>query len=397
SWPYATLGFPDGEDFKSFYPLSLMESGFDLLFPWISRMIMLGLYVTREIPFKDVYLHGMITDGQGRKMSKSVGNVIDPMDTIDSFGSDALRIGVISGQTAGNNQPFVEAKVIGGRNFINKLWNIARFIEGSLDSFALPEPKPETAADHWILDRFTKTRTDYLKQMDGYRYSEAYETVYHFIWDDLADWYIEASKITPNKPLLAALLKGSLSLIHPFAPFVSETIWQTLELDEDATLISQELINLPEGDEKQSAQFGRIKELVIEIRSVLKATGSANVKLYYRGEPTVAEFAQLINSLSGTKNVEEGEPGQGIALSSSGFNCWLDIDQASIDRYLSRLEEQIAAQQLRTKQLKGRLNNADYVKLAPKELVDESRAQLVDAEQSFEALLDEKLRFSPKS
>ena len=396
SWPYATLGFPDNQAFKDFYPLSLMESGFDLLYPWLSRMIMLGLYVTGEIPFKKVYLHGMITDEQGRKMSKSIGNVTDPMEAIAKFGSDALRIGIVSGQTPGNNQPYVEAKVIGGRNFINKLWNIARYLEGNIESFEDKSVEAYSAIDNWILNRLSTTRNSYQKNMDSYRFSEAYELVYHFIWDDLADWYVEASKSEPNKPLLVSLLKASLVMIHPFAPFVSETIWQTLVLNQDSLLINHPLIDLPKGDRAQSDRFDSIKSLILEIRSLIKATGAAKVKLYYRNEPLVASFATLINQLGGTISVEDGEPGQGVALVASGFSCWLDIDQEAIDHYVTRLEKLISEEQKRTRSLHDRLNNPKYIEQAPENLVSESRAQLNESEQTLENLLDEKMRFSPR-
>ena len=395
SWPYQTLGFPESKDFHDFYPLSLMESGFDLLFPWISRMLMLGLYVTNDIPFKEVYLHGMITDAQGRKMIKSIGNVTDPIELIAKYGSDALRIGVITGQTPGNNQPFVEAKVVGGRNFINKLWNIARFSEGVIDSFETQDATPATPIDHWILQRYALTKQSYLKLMDGYRFYEAYEAVYRFIWDDLADWYLEASKVQPNKPLLAALLKGALVLVHPFAPFVSETIWQTLNLSTDGLLSGQQPYELNSANKEQADQFEVVKDLILEIRSLLTATGASKVKLYYRNEPIVASFATLINQLGGTIAVEDGEPGQGIALSNSGLSCWLDIDQESIDHYVKRLEVQIVEKQRLTRQLTDRLANSKYVSQAPKELVNESRAQQVEAEQTLENLLQEKMRFAP--
>ena len=394
SWPYSTLGFPNSPDFNSFYPLTLMESGFDLLYPWISRMVMLGLYVTKEVPFSTVYLHGMITDKKGRKMSKSVGNVINPMDVIKKYGSDALRIGIILGQSAGSNQPFVEAKVLGGRNFVNKLWNVARFIEGKVENFESGEITITEAVDSWITNRLALTRDDYFKQMDAYRFSEAYETVYRFIWDDLADWYIEANKVGLNQPLLTYLLQAALVLIHPFAPFVSETIWQTLDFKQNSLLIHQQFPEPPTFSAEKAIEFERIKSLIIEIRSLLSTSGAKNVKLYYRNEPIVASFATLINQLSGTKAVEEGEPGQGIALSTSGFSCWLDIDQDAIERYLAKLDQMIASKQQLTTNLRRRLSNPAYLEQAPADLINETRTQLNEAEQTLENLLDEKMRYA---
>ena len=393
SWPYVTLGYPDAQNFKDFYPLSLMETGFDILAQWVSRMIMMGLYVTGVVPFKTVYLHGMVTDERGRKMSKSVGNVIDPMEII-SRGADALRIGMITGQTAGNNQPVTPAKFVGGSNFCNKLWNIARFIEGKAgDLGSDAEPRPQGDADHWILARYETTRRKYLKLMDGYRFSEGFELVYHFIWDDLADWYIEASKSDTNGPLLSGLLKAVLVLVHPFAPFLSETIWQTLELKKDSLLSGHPLIELPHADAAKARNFEAIREMTIEIRSLIKATGAKNVTLGYNNEPIVANMSTLIKQLSGVDKVEEGEPGQGMLIPNVGLNAWLDIDEEQLERYSRLLDEEIDSLKTNIERLKGRLNNSSYVDKAPQELVSETREQLAESEQNLENYLQERARF----
>lgn len=394
SWPYATLGYPDSQDYKEFYPLSVMESGFDLIMPWISRMIMFGLYVTGDVPFRDVYLHGMITDEHGKKMSKSIGNVINPMDVIDEYGSDALRIGVLSGHTPGNNQPYVVSKVVGGRNFCNKLWNIARFIEGKLEVNDTSDGTPQSDADHWILQRYETTRDDYIKLMSSYRFSEAYELTYHFIWDDVADWYIETSKSEANSKFMVSLLKASLVLVHPFVPFLSETIWQTLELEPNSLLSSQHLIDLEKADKGRAHRFEIIKDLISATRSLLIATGAKDVKLYYHEEPIVDLFATLIKQLTGVVAVEEGEPEQGIGVTGTNLNAWLDISQDQIDSYLGRLDQQLNAEQKRLKQLQARLDNSAYTSRAPENLVNETREQLIESEQSLENLLQEKLRFS---
>jgi len=195
----------------------------------------MGLYTTGEVPFKEVYLHGLILDEHGQKMSKSKGNVINPMELVGQYGSDALRMGIISGQTPGNNQPLAYSKIVGARNFCNKLWNIARYIEDLTgDSPADGKPEAKSAADHWVLSKLQQSQEDIARGLESYRFSEAYETLYHFVWDDLADWYIEASKAEPNLPLLTFVLEAVLALAHPFAPFVTETIWQTLEWEKDS-------------------------------------------------------------------------------------------------------------------------------------------------------------------
>ncbi len=394
SWPYSTLGYPDRQDFKDFYPLSVMESGIDLVMPWISRMIMLGIYVTGNVPFKRIYLHGMITDERGKKMSKSVGNVIDPMEIIELYGSDALRLGVLSGHTPGSNQPYVQSKVIGGRNFCNKLWNIARFIEDKSTIGTMDQIEAITDPDHWILQVYQLTKINYLKLMDSYRFSEAYDLIYHFIWDDVADWYIESSKNQPNINLLLALLKGILVMVHPFAPFLTETIWQTLNLEPNTILANQQLIELPQGDHAKSERFKIAKNLITSVRSIIKATGSSGIKLYYHEEPIVELYSTLIKQLAGVIGVEEGEPEHGMAVTEANLNVWLDISKEQIDKYLVRLNEKISIEQGRLKQLQARLDNPSYIAQAPEELVNESRDQLIESEQILENYLQEKFRFS---
>ena len=191
SWPYATLDFPDSTDFEKFYPLSLMETGGEILYPWVSRMLMLGLYVTKDIPFKSVYIHGYVMAEDGSKMSKSIGNVIDPIPVINQFGSDAVRMGIIWGRSPAVNRGYDQRRVEEARNFCNKLWNIARYIEG-VDSNQLNrgEAKAVTEADNWILNRLSVVMVNMLSNMDSYRFSEVFEELYHFVWDDFADWYI---------------------------------------------------------------------------------------------------------------------------------------------------------------------------------------------------------------
>jgi len=229
SWPYATLGI-NSDDFKKYYPLNVMETGADILYPWVSRMIMLGLYTTGNVPFKDVYLHGLVLDKQGAKMSKSKGNVVNPLTKVEQYGSDAFRMGVIAGQSAGNNQSYDENRLVSARNFCNKLWNIARFVEDKAghNQHLAVKPQPANAVDYWLLNKLQQSAVVVSDLLDDYRFSEAYDTIYHLVWDDFADWYIEASKTNPNIPMLVFGLETILKLLHPFAPFVTETIWPRL-------------------------------------------------------------------------------------------------------------------------------------------------------------------------
>ncbi|HET8709625.1 MAG TPA: valine--tRNA ligase [Candidatus Saccharimonadales bacterium] len=396
SWPYATLNYPEG-DFKEFYPLALMETGFDILMPWVSRMLMLGLYITGEVPFKNVYLHGLILDEHGQKMSKSKGNVVNPMQIVDTYGSDALRMGVITGMSAGNNQPFGVPKVVGARNFCNKLWNIARFIE----ALELPEGQgnkiePRSAADHWIVHELAQLQRELEYDLDNYRFSEAYEKLYHFIWDDLADWYLETSKAAPNVALLRQILRDVLVLTHPFAPFVTETIWQTLDWTGDSLLATTEWPKIVKANDKQAADFEEIKSIVAEVRYLTKTLGvnPGDVTLYYTDVPFLADNAGVITQLTRLSRVEEVRDGNGVYLTQTKYRCWLDIDAATARHYADELAIKRAATEKIIIQLQTRLDNKNYVKQAPKHVVDQSKAQLQDAKDLLANIDREIERFS---
>ncbi len=377
SWPYSTLDYPDSEDFKQFYPLSLMETGADILYPWVSRMIMFGLYVTGEIPFNQVYLHGLIMDEKGAKMSKSKGNVVNPMDSLEQYGSDALRLGLVQGQAAGNNQPFGVAKVVGGRNFTNKLWNVARFIEDKIgDDFALKnQPDPKNSADHYILSKLqhlTETTGQYLEQ---YRFAEAYDAIYHFTWDEVADWYIEMSKTELNKNVLAHVLETVLKLVHPFAPFVTETIWQTLKWENDSLLAIAPWPSKQGSDAKKGADFEEIKAIVSEIRGIRSVLQIRELRLYHAGDDFIKEHTAVIKALANVE-VTEVKDGRGLNLTGTKHQAWLDLDQATIKNFLHSLQLSIREHEQSVVRLESRLSNDSYVKSAPKALVDETREQL---------------------
>ncbi|HSX34241.1 MAG TPA: valine--tRNA ligase [Candidatus Saccharimonadales bacterium] len=395
SWPYSTLDFPDGTDFKDFYPLSLMETGFDILFPWVSRMLMLGLYVTGDVPFKTVYLHGLILDEHGQKMSKSKGNVVNPMEIVDEHGSDALRMGIITGQSAGNNQPFGLPKVIGARNFCNKLWNIARYVEEKVGNpKTLPSVEAHSDADHWILSRLaetTDTVSDYLEQ---YRFSEAYETLYHFVWDDFADWYIEASKAEENKALLAYALEVILTIAHPFAPFLTETIWQTLAWAPNTVLASGAWpTGIPQADKKRMRAFDEVKGIVGEVRAVMKAVGVHKTTLYYTEAPIVTANAALIARLAHLEKVERSTAAGGVKLTQTKLELRLDISESAARKYLGKLAEQEQAETEAKKRLEGRLGNKSYVENAPETVVAQTRQQLEETDMRLQNLKLEKKRF----
>lgn len=395
SWPYATLDFPDGTDFKKYYPLSVMETGGEILYPWVSRMLMLGLYVTGDIPFKEVYIHGYVMAEDGAKMSKSVGNVVDPLPVIKEYGSDALRMGIISGRVPAVNRGYDQRKVEDGRNFANKLWNIARYIEGVVgDGQSREEAKPSSAADHWILYKLRTSIEKICSDLDVYKFAEAYNTLYHFAWDDLADWYIEASKSKPNKPLLAYVLEQTLLLSHPFAPFVTETIWQTLAWEKDSILAQRTLEKTLDSDSKMATDFAEIQAIVSETRLILQTLGVSGTTLYYSDAPFIRENADIIKQLANLAAVTEVRDGQGVHLTSTAHHCWLDIDTATAQRYLGELETKRNRQLGVIKQLEDRLANKSYVDNAPRSVVEETHQQLAGAKELLASIETEQKRFS---
>jgi valyl-tRNA synthetase len=399
SWPYATLRYPDGADFKEFYPTNFLDTGGEILYPWVSRMIMLGLYVAGDVPFRDVYIHGYVMAEDGSKMSKSVGNVIDPQPVMDMYGSDAMRMGLLAGRSPAVNRGYDPRRVEEARNFCNKLWNIARYIGDKLgeDYQHTERVHAETNADAWVLTRLNAATTDITKALEEYRFAEGYDMLYHFVWDDVADWYIEASKTAENRSVLAYVLEHILKLAHPFAPFITEAIWQALPFTGDTMLIIQPWPTTVRADEKAAADFTELQAIITEARAVTKALGARGTKLYYTDVPFLAANAELIARMSGLSGVQEVEDGAGLHLTSTKYRCWLDIDPVLAQAHLTKLTEEKTAAEQHIAQLQARLANKSYVENAPKNIVADTRRGLQDALELRDRLDAEYKRFESLS
>ena len=385
-WPYiVTDALEENGALKRFYPTDLMETGSDLLDRWVARMIMLGLYRTDQVPFRDVYMHGMVLDERGQKMSKSKGNVINPMEIISSYGSDALRLGIIAKRSAGQNQAFSTASVIAGRNFCNKLWNMARFIEPHIQEQLGSAPTPVTIADHWVIGRLEAARTAVETHLDGYRFAEAGDIVYHTVWGDVADWYLETSKLTPNPSVLAWVLETCLKLAHPFAPFVTEAIWTTLERH-TTPLISQPWPAATEFNEISAGEFEQIKALVIETRFVVAELPGGKQTLLYEHDSLIQDNEALIAKLANLSAVTRVEQPKGLRLAVPNREAWLDVTEDVLYEHQSKLEVRLAEARIRIDSLQARLANSRYVEQAPHAVVEETRAELESQSTLFKRL-----------
>ena len=390
-WPFIVTDFLTDGALKRFYPSSVLETGHDILFQWVSRMIMLGLYRTGEVPFKEVYMHGLVLDEKGQKMSKSKGNVVNPIEALSQYGSDALRLGLVASRSAGQNQAFSISKVIAGRNFCNKLWNVARFIGSKLGNNYKPAtPTPKSLADHWIIGELETAAKTISQQIEKYRLAEASEILYHTIWDTVADWYIEASKEQDNPDMLAWVLETTLRLSHPFMPFVSETIWQTLPWRNDLLIKADWPNTFPEYSEISAGEFVRLQKLIVEARYVTaELPGNKRYRLLYENDSLIEDNANLVKSLAKLQSVSKVEQAQGLRLAVSGREAWLDIDADTLYEHQHNLEIRLAETRQHIQTLESRLKNESYTAKAPAHLVEESRQQLKNHQALEERLVAE--------
>ena len=389
-WPYIVTDYLTGGDLANYFPTDMMETGMDIMRAWVSRMIMLSLYRTGKLPFKEVYLHGMVNDEHNQKMSKSKGNVINPMELVAEFGSDATRMGIIAGRAPAQSQAFNRGSVIAARNFCNKLWNIARFVEAQIgDNHQIVDLEPQTPADHWIIRQLNDAANNIAVRIEQYRFSEASETVYHTIWDDVADWYIESSKTAINRPLLSWVLATSLKIAHPFAPFVTETIWQTLNYTDG--ILMREAWPTPEKfDPIAAEQFEQLKLLVTEGRWVIaELPGNKKYRLLYGNDSLIADNQDTIKHLMRLEAIEHTDQPRGLRLAAANREAWLDIDSETLYQHQENLEMRLAEARQKLAGLKKRLENPTYVEKAPAHLVEETREQLAEQEKIITRLVSE--------
>ncbi|MDH3324594.1 MAG: class I tRNA ligase family protein, partial [Candidatus Peregrinibacteria bacterium] len=395
-WPFSTVGWPDenSDDFKKFYANDVLETGHDILFFWVARMIMFGRYATGKYPFHTAYLHGLVCDEHGKKMSKSKGNGIDPLDVISEFGADPVRLALVIGSAPGQNIPIGSEKISGYRNFVNKLWNAGRFVQMNLGASPKVQKsksqkvlkenyefKPESLAEKWILSRFGKVSKEIGDNLAKYNISAAGDKTYHFVWGEFCDWFIEASKVSPNPEFLKSLYGEILKLVHPLCPFVTEEIWKEL-FDSEELILEQDFPKVDFEDSDSEVAFEKIKALVTEIRS-LRADEKVNPKeklLVEISGDLDDEVLKLIEVLAGVKFQDvEKEQSSKIVVQDLEIFVQIPVDENRVKAEIEGLKKEIAA-------LEGRLSNKSYVERAPEKLVNETKEKLEMAKEKLEKL-----------
>lgn len=416
-WTFSTLLAQDNQkyetfeewvanspDLKNFHPTSVMETGYDILFFWIARMILMTTYTLGEIPFENVYLHGMVRDKQGRKMSKSLGNGIDPIEMIEKYGTDALRLSMIIGSSPGNDLKLYEEKIEGYRNFVNKLWNVSRYILTNYElNYQDVEFKEITLSDEWILNEMRKLIIEVKSDLDNYKFSQAGEKLKEFIWDKFADWYLETSKFEKNKEkkiILKIILQDLLKLAHPFIPFVTEQIWQ--EMGEEKMLIvenfpqEEKYINILNLEKIKNNRVNKIHNIIRKIRNARIENGveiNRKIKsvIYAGVDLKLIQKQELLikNLRTGIEELEIKEKGERI-----DNEVYLDIDGVEVyligmidkEKEDKRIKKEIIELKKYIIQINKKLDNATFVKNAPQEIVEKETSKHRESTEKLEKL-----------
>ncbi|MBN19502.1 MAG: valine--tRNA ligase [Chloroflexi bacterium] len=409
-WTHSTLGWPENtEDLDYFYPSSVMETGHDILFFWVARMIMLGIENTGEIPFQDIYLHGLVRDPDGIKMSKSKGNVMDPLDLIDTYGADALRFALTTGTSPGNDMRLNEQKMESARNFANKLWNASRFVISNVNKYDLNYDfhsiNPSNTHDRWIITRYLETIKEVDRFFSSYQFSEAQKSIYDFFWTEFCDWYLEMIKIRLRNPgekdavlSLVYILHGVLRLLHPFMPFITEKIWQLLMKSIDSqkhqALITSSYPIFSETDNKlidndSVKNIMIVIEIIRAIRNIkvdFRIQNINNLDVYFKSdkfnENIIKEKETIIHmsKIRSFMNYEEfasvsKEKTVSVVLS----NCVLNIvlpNEVDINIEIKRLEFEKQELISREDGLSKRLNDNRFLSNAPQDIIDKEMERL---------------------
>ena len=397
-WPFSTLGWPEEtEDYKYFYPTSVLVTGYDIIPFWVMRMMFSALEQTGQVPFKHVFIHGLVRDSQGRKMSKSLGNGIDPLEIISTYGADALRFTLATGNSPGNDMRFYTERVEASRNFANKIWNASRFLLMNLDieNIELPKAEQLKLEDKWILSKFNSLSKEVTDNLDKFELGVAVSKLYDFIWDNYCDWYIELVK--PRlyekeggdrevaQKVLSYVLVGSLKLLHPFMPFITEEIFSKLPTGEKSIMISQwpkhsEELNFEAAEKQMQIIMDAIRS-VRNIRSQMNVVPSKKAKLIIVAEDTsVFEnsrgYFEKLASASETvvTSVKDGIDDNAVNVVVEGATIYIPLDDlVDREKEIERLEKELKTLEGEIKRVEGKLSNEGFVKKAPAKVIEEEK------------------------
>ncbi|MCL4459668.1 MAG: valine--tRNA ligase [Chloroflexi bacterium] len=401
-WPFSTLGWPDDtEDLRYFYPTDVMETGYDIIFFWVARMIMMGLECTGEIPFRDVYIHGLLRDEKGEKMSKSKGNVADPLDVINRYGADALRFSIITGSSPGNDMKLSPEKLEAARNFANKIWNAARFVVstspvGNYDQVKSPSVGQELA-DRWILSRSNYVIAEATRLMGEYQFGEAGRLLNEFFWGEFCDWYIEISKIRlygtdaverrMAQSVLGSVLDTALRLLHPFMPFVTEAIWQHLPQRSDSLMVSP----WPQPGERDLEAERKMAVIISVVRAIRNARAEFQIEparyipailVAAEQQGLLTEQSKIITSLARVRPLQVAlllheRPQNSLRLLAGGVEIYLPVEGViDLAEEWRRLEREKETVQQGIARLEERLANEDFRTRAPADVVEKEQVKL---------------------
>ncbi|MCY3624515.1 MAG: valine--tRNA ligase [Candidatus Dadabacteria bacterium] len=426
-WPFSTLGWPaETEALRHYYPTSCLVTGFDIIFFWVARMIMLGLKFMKDVPFRDVYVHGLIRDAKGRKMSKTTGNVIDPIDVIEKYGADALRFSLAALAAQGRDIKLTFPVIEGYRNFMNKIWNATRFVFMNLEPEMIHDSDLNNSClsvpDRWILSRLNFTLAEVEEFIEDYEFDKASQVLYHFIWDDCCDWYLEISKFSlygddseskkTTLNVLVRVLVRSLRALHPFTPYITEEIFR---------IFREKGVNLPKGEgldsksiletrypkpkeseifKEESGQIELVKSVVTGIRNLRAIVGihpSEKVSIHLNSESSevgdvLRENLEIILGMASLADcVVCGEDIQGKTVSEvvSGVEIIMPVENLlDLEKEISRLSKDLAKVTQELKKTEGKLANRDFIKRAPEDVVEKEKGKL-DEFQNHKKKLEE--------
>ncbi len=401
-WPFSTLGWPDQTpELKTYYPTAVLVTGLDILFFWVARMIMLGLKFMGDVPFRDVYIHALVRDAEGQKMSKSKGNVIDPLHVMDQYGTDALRFTLASMASPGRDIKLAEERIEGYRNFANKIWNVARFILLHLEGpRAATPPNERPFPDRWILSRLSNAVTQVTEELNAYRFDRAAGALYQFIWHEYCDWYLElikpelqdpASPLAPGiRQTLVESFETMLRLLHPFMPFITEEVWQSLPHEEASIVTRPYPLAQPEwADREAEGSFVLLERAVKMVRTarvLLNYPPAKHLTLYFSHElggeerrlrmllPHVAHLGRGKSEIVAIENMPAGHI---LRLVLEGLTVGIVVEgDVDLHKALDRIRKQIAEGEKERQRLEGKLNNAEFTAKAPPDVIADHQERL---------------------